>query len=110
MAFVAERFAANVAATGTATTAVEIEQAALPVVLYWISTFNLWRAFYKEHRDHALSVTQSELDAPATFDRVRRYCQDAFGVDYARHASALLGVSVEDFARREEQRERLSNM
>ena len=110
MAFVAERFAVNVTSSGVAVATRQIEEAAIHVVLYWLSTYNLWRRTYAEHRDHPLTVTPADLDHPATFDRVWWYCKRISGDEYARYAAALLGLTIEEFARREAERERWANM
>ncbi len=76
-----------------------IEGASLQVVLHHLFVYNSWRLTTERHKEHPLRLEQEDLTHPQSHDECWFYCEKVLGADYARHAAALTGMSLEEFAR-----------
>jgi hypothetical protein len=91
----------NVAASGVRMEPARIEEASLQVVLNTLYVYNLWRQNYPDRKDQPLVVGPEELAHVQSQDACLTYCRDAYGDEYAKYASALIGMTEEEFERYE---------
>ena len=103
-------FTAHVSVSRIAIEARQIEEAALRVVLSWLSLYALWRSAYPEHRHHPLVVGPDELRQQRTFGVCRDYGKAVFGADYRQYVAALLGLTEGQYARMERRLEAFENL